>query len=249
MSTENFSTEERIETMKAYKSQSDEVCYAARRLKNIGAVPFTGSYEGENKDILAEAIIQAKNDNQMVAVCLPKGEGNGMFLISPGYVDARFIDSYWPVFVENAAKDRWDKPLEEQKKAEKFDRFENYTYTCKLYDKWNTLSKEGLYAAERMEKRGIEPYEKRLSGAPDTFESFKDAMLQAKEKNKRVGIYLSGDINGCFVIAPEKKANDDSFVKDSYAFYKKNQNNLRWDKPLEQQEIAEKTVSKPRINE
>ena len=244
MNTEKFSTAEKVEAMKTYGSSSDEVCYAARRLRKIGAVPYTGDRSDPQKDVLARAIMQAKENNQMVSVYLGQGEGNGLFLITPGYFDARFIDGYWPVFAQDASKDRWDKPIAEQKKVEEFDRFSNYEYSVNLFNKWDVLTLEGLYAAERMEKSGIEPYEKRLHGADNQYIAFKEAAKQAKEKNNSVGLKISfGPIHGLFAIAPDKRADDDEFIKELFDHYVKNQQKLRWDKPLEQQKAEEKMLS------
>lgn len=239
MTTEDFSTRERIETMTAYGSGSDEVCYAARRLKKIGAVPFS-YFNGEDaKDVYKKATDMAKESNQMVAVYLNFWEVEGLLLITPGHPNSDEI--IWSDVKEMAAKDRWDKPIEEQKKEEPFDRFQIYEYGKKLYEKWGVTSKEGQYAAERLEKLGIKPYDGRMNG--NVSDIFWNAMKQAKANNNQVALHLnSGVIKGLFVVAPENMADDKEFATQRFNQYVKNQQNLRYDKPIAVQIAEEKQL-------
>ena len=239
--TDEISTIEQVVAMKIYGSCSDEVCYASRRLQKIGAVPFTGRYDGKVQDVYSMAIAQAKKNNEMVSVYLDSGEVKGLFLVTPGHPSPEFIDSYWPVFKEKANNSRWDKPIEEQKKEEPLDRFSIYEYEKKLYEKWGAISKEGQYAAERLERMGVKPYTGRITG--DAFDLFWNAMKQAKKDNNKVGVYLnSGIITGLFVVAPEARANDQEYATSKFEQYVKDQQRIRYDKPIAMQ-VADQRVA------
>lgn len=238
MTDENFSKREQVDAIKTYGSSSDEVCYASRRLQKIGAVPFTGMCNGkvQDVDVYSMAIDQAKKNNEMVSVYLNSDEVKGLFLVTPG--SPEFIDSYWPVFKEKANNIRWDKPIEEQKKEEPLDRFSVYEYGKKLYEKWGVISKEGQYAAERLERMGVEPYTGRVTG--NASDIFWNAMKQAKKDNNKVGVYLnSGIIKGLFVVAPEARANDQEYATSKFEQYVKDQQKIRYDKPIAMQRAAE----------
>ena len=237
MTDESFSKREQVDAIKTYGSSSDEICYASRRLQKIGAVPFTGMYNGEVQDVYSRAIAQAKKNNEMVSVYLNSGEVKGLFLVTPSHPSPEFIDSYWPVFKEKANNSRWDKPIEEQKKEEPLDRFSIYEYEKKLYEKWGVISKEGQYAAERLERMGVEPYTGRITG--DAFDIFWNAMKQAKKDNNKVGVYLNDIIKGLFVVAPEARANDQEYATSKFEQYVKDQQKIRYDKPIAMQRVAE----------
>lgn len=238
MTKETFSTKERIEALKTHGASSDEACYALRRLQKIGAVPFNGIADGSAKDIYTQAIAQAKKNNQMVSVYLNSGEVKGLFLATPGHPSPDVMDSYWPYFKSNAQKNRWDKPIEEQKKNEPFDRFSVYEYAKKLYEKWDAVSIEEQYAAERLEKMGVKPYNG--NGATDVADVFWGAMKQAKADKNRVGVMLnSGVIKGLFVVEPQDMADDRGYAILAFKQYVKNQQNLRYDKPIAIQQMEE----------
>lgn len=237
MTDESFSKREQVDAIKTYGSSSDEICYASRRLQKIGAVPFTGMYNGEVQDVYSRAIAQAKKNNEMVSVYLNSGEVKGLFLVTPSHPSPEFIDSYWPVFKEKANNSRWDKPIEEQKKEEPLDRFSIYEYEKKLYEKWRVISKEGQYAAERLERMGVEPYTGKITG--DAFDIFWNAMKQAKKDNNKVGVYLNDIIKGLFVVAPEARANDQEYATSKFEQYVKDQQKIRYDKPIAMQRVAE----------
>ena len=179
MTTEKFTTREKLDAMKAYGTCSDEVCYAMRRLERIGVPPYNKDYHYDAKELYTRALNQAQKNNQMISVYLNSEEIQGLFVVTPGHPSPDPAGAYWRNFKEYATKERWDKPIEEQKKAEPFDRFEIYTYSQQLYKKWDVISLEGQYAAERLEKQGVEPY----SGEYHSLSSelFGSAMKQAKE--------------------------------------------------------------------
>lgn len=246
MTKETFSTKERIEAIKTHGTSSDEVCYALRRLQKIGAVPFNGIVDGSAKDIYTQAIAQAKKNNQMVSVYLHSGEVKGLFLATPGHPSPDVMDSYWPYFKSNAQENRWDKPIEEQKKNEPYDRFSVYEYAKKLYEKWDAVSIEEQYAAERLEKMGVKPYNG--NGATDVADVFWGAMKQAKADKNRVGVMLnSGVIKGLFVVEPQDMADDRGYAISAFQQYVKNQQNLRYDKPIAIQQMEETQVKNANI--
>ena len=230
MREEIFSAEERKNAIETYGSFSDEVCYAMRRLRKIGATPYIGKYYGDKEDILRRAIQQARKTNKLVSIYL---SGNGLFSISPQY-------GYegWDNFVESAPKNRWDKPIEQQKKDEEFDRFRNYKYGLMIYKKWGVASDEGCYAAERLEKLGIKAYKGKISS--DIEDTFKMVVDEATRINKKVAINLtSGILTGLFVISPLKEGET---VEKRFDYFVENQKKLRWDKPVEQQKAEEKAI-------
>ncbi|MBO6282065.1 MAG: hypothetical protein J6N49_06010 [Alphaproteobacteria bacterium] len=242
MTEENFSTRERVDALKTYGSPSDEVCYASRRLQKIGAVPFNGREDGLSKDVYSRAIKQAKENNEMVAVYLSSGEVQGLFLVTPGHTSPDLIDSDWHEFTKNADNNRWDKPIEEQKKEEPLDRFSVYEYGKKLYEKWEVFSKEEQYAAERLERMGVEPYVGKMNG--NVSDIFWNAMKQAKAENNKVGVKLrSGVINGLFVVGPEPMADDKEYAALRFEQYVENQQKFRYDKPIAMQKAEEKQLN------
>ena len=239
MTKETFSTKERIEVLKAYGACSDEVCYAMRRLERIGVPPYNGNETSDVREIYLCALNQAQKNNQMVSVYLNSGEIQGLFVITPGHPSPDPAGAYWNVFKEHAQEKRWDKPIEEQKKEEHFDRFQIYTYAQQLYKKWDVISLEGQYAAERLEKMGVKPYNG--NGATDVADVFWGAMKQAKADKNRVGVMLnSGVIKGLFVVEPQDMADDRGYAILAFKQYVKNQQNLRYDKPIAVQLMEER---------
>ena len=239
MTTEKFTTREKLDAMKAYGACSDEVCYAMRRLERIGVPPYNGNETSDVREIYLCALNQAQKNNQMVSVYLNSGEIQGLFVITPGHPSPDPAGAYWNVFKEHAQEKRWDKPIEEQKKEEHFDRFQIYTYAQQLYKKWDVISLEGQYAAERLERQGVEPYSGQYHSL--TSELFGSAMKQAKESNNKVGIYLnSGQIRGLFVVDPDAMADNKEYVASRFEHYVKNQQNLRCDKPIAVQLMEER---------
>ena len=183
-----------------YGNNSDEVCYAQRRLEKLGVEPYSGKLYGDSKDVLGRAIDQARKDKKSVAVFLENAEINGLFVVSPGQAPATLT---YADFVANAAQQRWDKPIEQQKKEEEFDRFKDYEYRKKIFELYGTASEEVCYAHERLEKSGIKPFSGKYNG--DVQDIFAAAMQQAKAENKKVAVNLySGVMTGLFVVAPDK---------------------------------------------
>ena len=239
MSEENFNTAEKIKIFKKYGSYGDELCYAARRVEKIGAIPYDGFNNGLPKYIFKRAINQSIESKKMVAVYLNSDEIKGLFLAAPDY-DAEDINYWWDGFVKGQYGKRWDKPIEEQKKEEEFDRFENYEYREALYKNWHVLSNEGFYAAERLEKLGVKPYSGRHDGTD--FDIFKKALSEATEKGHKVGVAInSGRLQGLFVVSPDNAHKDD--VETTFNHLLDNQTKLRWDKPILQQKAEEKMMT------
>ena len=202
-----------------------------KRLAKIGATPYAGNCSGDKEDVLQRAIKQAKKTNKLVSLYL---NDNGLFTITPQY-------NYegWDNFIKSAPEKRWDKPIEQQKKEEEFDRFRNYEYGLMLYNKWGVTSDEGCYAAERLEKNGIEPYKGRCS--TDIREMFAMVVSKASQINKNVAIDLnSGYLTGLFVVSPLKEGET---IENRFDYFVTNQKKLRWDKPIEQQKAEEKAIS------
>ena len=70
-------------------------------------------------------------------------------------------------------------------------------------------------------------------------------MQQAKRENNMVAVYLYNDeINGLFVVAPEKGTDKPDYCADRYKIYKESQKEYRWDKPIEQQKAEEQGRAK-----
>ena len=228
MTEEYFSTEEKLRYHRTYGGYRDELCYAARRMEKIGAVPYNGLKVGKSEDVFKRALQQSKKENRAVALYLHSGTIEGMFMITPTY------NPDWDMFVERAQQARWDKPIEEQKKEEEFDRFKNYEYGKRLYMEWDALTNEQCYAAERMEKIGAVPYRGRLSGYCEDI--FKSALRQSKYENRGVALHLnSGEIQGMFLITPSCNPDWKSFVE--------NAPKARWDKSIEEQKKEEKMMT------
>ena len=229
--------EQKAKIFDLYRTATDEVCYAHKRLDKLGVRPFSGKYIGSSEDILRRAIAQAKQNKESVSVFLNCAEVQGLFVVSPGQAPATLT---YADFVANAAQQRWDKPIEQQKKEEEFDRFKDYEYRKKIFELYGTASEEVCYAHERLEKSGIKPFSGKYNG--DVQDIFAAAMQQAKAENKKVAVNLySGVMTGLFVVAPDKLADNPDYCKAKFEEYKKNQQKLRWDKPIEQQKIEERT--------
>ena len=211
--------EQKAKIFDLYRIATDEVCYAHKRLEKLGVEPFSGKYDGDSKDILREAIAQAKHNKKSVSVFLNCAEVQGLFVVSPGQAPANlsFAD-----FVENAAQKRWDKPVEQQKKEEEFDRFKSREYREKIFDLYSTASEEVCYAHERLKKLGVEPFSGKYNG--DVQDTFTAAMQQAKAENKKVAFTLfGGGMEGLFVVTPDKLADNPDYCRAKFEEYKKNQ--------------------------
>ena len=228
--------EQKAKILDLYRIDTDEVCYAHKRLDKLGVKPFSGKYAGSSEDILRGAITQAKQNKESVSVFLNCAEVQGLFVVSPKQPLATLT---YADFVANAAQKRWDKPIEQQKKEEEFDRFRSYEYREKIFDLYRAVSEEVCYAHERLEKMGVKPFSGKYNG--DVQDIFTAAMQQAKAENNKVAFALfGGGIGGLFVVAPDKLADNPDYCKAKFEEYKKNQRKLRWDKSIEQQKIEEK---------
>lgn len=138
---------------------------------------------------------------------------------------------------ENAL--RCDKPIEKQKKEQEFDRFENSEYVSELQKNWGATSLEKRYAAERLKRMGVIPYQGKKIGRVD--EIFALVVQEASKTGKKQAInFHSGVINGMFVVPPLKEGDT---VEEMFERYVKNQDRLRWDKPIEKQKAEEKAAS------
>ena len=185
---------------KAYGNNSEEVCYAQKRLEKLGVEPYSGKLYGTSEEVLGRVIDQARNDKKSVAVFLENAEINGLFVVSPGQAPANFTYSD---FVKNADQRRWDKPIEQQKKEEEFDRFRDYEYKKKIFGLYGTASEEVCYAHERLEKSGVKPFSGKYND--DVQDIFAAAMQQAKAENKKEAVNLYGGVmTGLFVVPPDK---------------------------------------------
>ena len=228
--------EQKVKIFGLYGTASEEICYAHERLEKLGVKPFSGKYDDTSVNILRKAIVQARQDKESVSVFLNCDEVRGLFVVSPGQAPASLT---YADFVKNAAQKRWDKPIEQQKKEEEFDRFKSYEYEKKIFGLYGTASEEVCYAHERLEKLGVKPFSGKHDGAAQNI--FVAAMQQAKAENKKVALALfTGDIRGLFVVSPDKLADNPDYCKAKFEEYKKNQKKLRWDKPIEQQKMEEK---------
>ena len=113
---------------------------------------------------------------------------------------------------------------------------------AKISNLYGIDSDEVCYAHERLVKLGVKPFLGRRFGSSD--DKFAEAMRQAKAENRRVAVYLSsGVISGLFVVSPDKSADDPEYCKSKFEEYRKNQQKLRWDKPIEQQKTEERAFS------
>ncbi|HCU58675.1 MAG TPA: hypothetical protein DIC64_01700 [Alphaproteobacteria bacterium] len=240
-----ISEAEKIKIFHTWGSMDEKVCYAVDRLEAMEVKPYQKSFKehGDGFDFFKDACQQAAKEGQKVAVYLNSGEIKGLFVVTPDEQvnNEEHLRNKYKDYVKNQTKLRWDKPIEEQKKEEKSDQYTEKGYGLKLYKKWGVLSKEGQYAAERLEKLGIEHYEGKCS--TDIRTMFGSVVDEATRKNKKVAVQLnSGALYGLFVVSPLKEGE----TKESkYDYFVANQKRLRWDKPIEQQKAEEATKSSP----
>ena len=230
---------QKLKILNIYGAASEEVCYAHERLMKLGVEPYTGSVDGKTITILKSAIEQAKKDGKSVAVMLNDETVRGLFTVSPSQAPAMMT---YMEFAEHGDKMRWDKPIEQQKKEEEFDRFREYEYKRKIFNLYGTASEEVCYAHERLEKLGVVPFQGAYDGMVGDI--FAAAMKESKEIDKKVALFLdSGVVTGLFVLSPDKKANDPAYCSSKFQEYVKGQKKLRWDKPIEQQKAEERSSS------
>lgn len=230
-----LNTEQHLEVFNAYRTFSEKVYYAHKRLQKIGIEPYSGKYDGTQQDIFTKAMQQAKKENNEVAVYL-NGEVEGLFVVAPERAadDLEYCAARFENYKQQQEAFRWDKPIEEQKKEEEFDRFRSLKYGKEILDRYGSFSIELCYADERLRKYGVQPY----NGAEvdNSRDIFDDVVKQARNTGKRTAFYASSfNLNGLFVISPEEKISYETLVK--------NQERFRWDKPVEQQKSEEKAMS------
>ncbi len=239
---EYFSPEERKTARTLYGADSDEVCYAIRRLEKIDTLPYFGSGQQSDIEIYRGAMKQAAETGKCVGFYLK--ETGALFLahvdnfINHMY-DKVFIEYRFNELVKNKDNARWDKPIEQQKKEQEFDRFQNHEYGLNLFLKWDAVTLEERYAAERLERMGVIPYEGERVG--DASAVFASVVQEATKTGKKHSVNLCfGDIRGLFVVPPLKEGES---AEEMYDRYVKDQKRLRWDKPIEQQKAEELVLS------
>lgn len=231
-----FSITEKKEAIRTYGSGRDEVCYAHKRLEKIGVNPYEGEKTRTTKGILEDVIELARKSNKSWSVYLENMDVWGLFVITPGSAP---VDTMYQHLVQNAEKERWDKPIEEQKKEEEFDRFKTYEYQKEVYEKYGAVTDELCYADERIKQQGIKPCNGRNDGTD--FEMFTRATLQAELNKEKVAVFLdSGRIRGLFVVSPDERIGEDGYLENKFESYVKNQKKYRYDKPIPQQKAEQK---------
>ena len=228
-----FDEATKIRTLRTYGTFDDKVCYAAERLKKMDVQPFSGRRDGTQLSIFQKALQQATKENKEVAVFL-RGTLNGLFVLGPhdNCDDIKMVENRFNIYVKNQEEFRFDKPIEEQKREQEFDRFRTLAYKEAIFDKYGSYSVELCYADERLQKLGVKPYSrKEVDNPKDVFEKKKK---KKKRTGKNVAVNFNGTLKGLFVLSP--KENDfDTFMQ--------NQEKLRWDKPILQQKAEEKMMS------
>ena len=223
-----------LEVFNLYGTFSEDVYYAHKRLQKIGAKPFRGVYDGTSKEIFIKAMQQAKEENNYVSVYLNCGEITGLFMVGPEKLanDLVACAIRYEVY-KNRPELRWDKPIDEQKKEEEFDKFKTLQYEREIIEKYGKNTIEICYANERLKKLGVQHYQGKEADNPEAI--FNDAVKQAKNTGKRTSFCLNdGRVGGLFVVSPDEKNDFNSLVL--------NQKKMRWDKPIEQQKAEEKAM-------